>query len=260
VYASLGVAGHSQSAPAEVSPVFERYTEHARRVIFFARYEASVLGSSAIDTEHLLLGWLRETARTSGSLLKRAGLNAAEMRKQIESQVPAGPPMSTAVDIPLSPAAKRALQRAGEEADRGGSPAIDVDHVFLGLLGEPDTAAGRYLRSQGLHVDEVREDVRLALPSCAPAAAPRELPFEKLVHLLRTLDDRRVPHHVAAFRADAIRVEVARPEERWAVTFFADGHVGVDVFGLTAERHDESTLAALLHKLGEEPDDAGRPR
>jgi ATP-dependent Clp protease ATP-binding subunit ClpC len=40
--------------------VFERYTEKARRVIFFARYEASQFGSPRIETEHLLLALLRE--------------------------------------------------------------------------------------------------------------------------------------------------------------------------------------------------------
>ncbi len=40
--------------------VFERYTEKARRVIFFARYEASQFGSPCIETEHLLLGIMRE--------------------------------------------------------------------------------------------------------------------------------------------------------------------------------------------------------
>jgi len=40
--------------------MFERYTEAARRVIFFARYEASQYGSAVIDTEHLLLGLVRE--------------------------------------------------------------------------------------------------------------------------------------------------------------------------------------------------------
>ena len=39
--------------------MFERYTEKARRVIFFARYEASQFGSPYIETEHLLLGLLR---------------------------------------------------------------------------------------------------------------------------------------------------------------------------------------------------------
>ena len=40
--------------------MFERYTEKARRVIFFARYEASQFGSPEIHSEHLLLGLLRE--------------------------------------------------------------------------------------------------------------------------------------------------------------------------------------------------------
>jgi ATP-dependent Clp protease ATP-binding subunit ClpA len=40
--------------------MFERYTEKARRVIFFARYEASQFGSETIETEHLLLGLFRE--------------------------------------------------------------------------------------------------------------------------------------------------------------------------------------------------------
>ena len=40
--------------------MFERYTEKARRVIFFARYEASQFGSPYIESEHLLLGLIRE--------------------------------------------------------------------------------------------------------------------------------------------------------------------------------------------------------
>ena len=40
--------------------MFERYTEKARRVIFFARYEASQFGAPAIEPEHLLLGLMRE--------------------------------------------------------------------------------------------------------------------------------------------------------------------------------------------------------
>jgi len=40
--------------------MFEKYTEKARRVIFFARYEVSEHGASSIGTEHLLLGLLRE--------------------------------------------------------------------------------------------------------------------------------------------------------------------------------------------------------
>src|SRR6266513_2107943 len=49
--------------------VFERYTEKARRVIFFARYEASQYGSPYIETEHLLLGLMREDKALATSML-----------------------------------------------------------------------------------------------------------------------------------------------------------------------------------------------
>jgi len=39
--------------------MFERYSEKARRVIFFARYEASQFGSPVIGAEHLVLGLVR---------------------------------------------------------------------------------------------------------------------------------------------------------------------------------------------------------
>jgi ATP-dependent Clp protease ATP-binding subunit ClpC len=40
--------------------MFERYTETAERVIFAAVYIARRVGSPTIETEHLLLGLLRE--------------------------------------------------------------------------------------------------------------------------------------------------------------------------------------------------------
>jgi len=36
--------------------MFERYTEKARRLIFFGRFEASQFGGPFMETEHLLLG------------------------------------------------------------------------------------------------------------------------------------------------------------------------------------------------------------
>src|SRR5438045_2346995 len=65
--------------------MFERYTEKARRVIFFARYEASQFGSPCIETEHLLLGLLREDkVLTNRFLLSSA---AVESNKPMESSL-----------------------------------------------------------------------------------------------------------------------------------------------------------------------------
>ena len=45
--------------------MFERYTERARRSIFYARELVSVYGSMLIDTEHVLLGILRKIPMSS---------------------------------------------------------------------------------------------------------------------------------------------------------------------------------------------------
>ena len=75
--------------------MFERYTEKARRVIFFARYEASQFGSPCIETEHLLLALAayqqghhhvlerREFGQQGVNLPDKAQLPVAEIRKLI---------------------------------------------------------------------------------------------------------------------------------------------------------------------------------
>jgi hypothetical protein len=81
--------------------MFERFTEKARRAIFFARYEASQYGSPYIETEHLLLGLLREDR----TLLLRFALPESsidDIRAQIEKHVSAREYISTRVEIPLT--------------------------------------------------------------------------------------------------------------------------------------------------------------
>ena len=81
--------------------MFELYTEKARRVIFFARYEASQYGSPYIETEHLLLGLLRENKAVANWFL-RSQANIESIRKQIEAQMTVREKVSTSVDLPLS--------------------------------------------------------------------------------------------------------------------------------------------------------------
>jgi ATP-dependent Clp protease ATP-binding subunit ClpC len=64
--------------------MFERYTEKARRTIFFGRYEASEFGSPYIETEHLLLGLLREDKGLANRFLP-SGESVVSIRKKIES-------------------------------------------------------------------------------------------------------------------------------------------------------------------------------
>ena len=139
--------------------MFERYTEKARRVIFFARYEASQFGSPYIETEHLLLGLLREDKALTNRFL-RSHASVESIRKQIEAHTTIREKVSTSVDLPLSNECKRVLAYAAEEAHGLFQPHIGTEHLLLGLLREEKCFAAEILHERGLELAPVREEVR----------------------------------------------------------------------------------------------------
>jgi ATP-dependent Clp protease ATP-binding subunit ClpC len=137
--------------------MFERYTEKARRVIFFARYEASQFGSPFIETEHLLLGIIREDKRLTNRFRSQAAV--ASIRKQVENHTTAREKTSTSVDLPLTNESKQVLTYAKEEADELAHRHIGTEHLFLGLLREEKCFAAQILGEQGIRLAEAREDI-----------------------------------------------------------------------------------------------------
>jgi ATP-dependent Clp protease ATP-binding subunit ClpC len=139
--------------------MFERYTEKARRVIFFARYEASQFGSPVIEPEHLLLGLLREDKALTNRFL-RSHASVEAIRKQIEANTTVRDKVSTSVDLPLSNESKRVLAYAAEEAMRLSHKHIGTEHLLLGLLREEKCFAAAILLERGLKLEAVREDLK----------------------------------------------------------------------------------------------------
>ncbi len=138
--------------------MFERYTEKARRVIFFARYEASQFGSPYIETEHLLLGLLREDKALTNRFLRQHS-SVESIRKQIEGHTTIREKVSTSVDLPLSNECKRVLAYAAEEAERLGHKHIGTEHLLLGLLREEKCFAAEILHERGLRLANVRDEL-----------------------------------------------------------------------------------------------------
>ena len=132
--------------------MFERYTEDARRSLFFARYEASQLGGATIEPEHLLLGLVREPRLEA---LFPEGLE--QIRRSIAQQVQQRERLAASVEIPFSPATKKILTFASTEADALNQPDIRSEHLLLGILREEDSIAARYVRSAGVRLNAVRE-------------------------------------------------------------------------------------------------------
>lgn len=106
--------------------MFERYTEKARRVIFFARYEASRYGSPYIETEHLLLGLIRELKWLTTRLLPEG--SEESIRAQIAAGTPHRESTSTAIDLPLT---GRASEFSRTEQKRRNASLINISEASI---------------------------------------------------------------------------------------------------------------------------------
>src|SRR4051812_16023572 len=157
--------------------MFERYTERARRVLFFARYEASQLGSISIETEHLLLGLIREGKGLTSRIFARSHLSLDSIRKEIEGRTVFREKVATSVDIPFSADTKRVLQFAAEEADRLLHTYVGTEHLLLGILREERSVAASILFEKGMRLSSVREDIVQLLNEKTAPARPKETPL-----------------------------------------------------------------------------------
>src|ERR1700676_3533475 len=153
--------------------MFERYTEKARRVIFFARYEASQFGSPCIETEHLLLGLLREDKALANRFL-RSSASVESIRKQIEAHTTLREKVSTSVDLPLSHECKRVLAYGAEEAERLNHKHIGTEHLLLGLLREEKCFAADILHERGLRLTQVRDEIQRSSSEKVSSNRPNE--------------------------------------------------------------------------------------
>ena len=162
--------------------MFERYTEKARRVIFFARYEASEVGSPYIETEHLLLGLLREDKRLLVCLKIE---NTEAIRGEVDARSTKRRRISTSVDLPLTNESKRVLAYAAEEAERLQHRHIGSEHLLLGLLRETNCFAAEILLGHGAKLQTLREQLARRPPPIFPEfrALQRRPPVQETVEI-----------------------------------------------------------------------------
>lgn len=156
--------------------MFERYTEKARRVIFFARYEASQFGAPAIEAEHILLGLMREDKGLTNRFFRHAQASIESIRKEIEGRTILREKISTSVDLPLSAEAKRVLAYAAEESERLQHRHIGTEHLLLGLLREEKSVAAEILHERGLRLNSVREELMRSIAGERANAQKKETP------------------------------------------------------------------------------------
>jgi len=157
--------------------VFEKFNEKARRALFFARYEASKLGSRVIESEHVLLGILREGEETVAELFRRFHVKPDDVRREIEGERVFVERISSTAELPLSEEAKKILAYAAHEAESMLHPTVGSEHLLVGVLRVEGCVAMRVLVQHGFDVYSLREEVVAIARDRESAQQKKDLPF-----------------------------------------------------------------------------------
>jgi len=145
-----------------MSNKMERFTQRARRVLSLAQEEAERMQHSHIGTEHLLLGLMREEGGVAGRVLRELGLRQTQVEQLVEKLTNANKrPGVTRMD--LSPATKKVLELAVDEARRMGHHYIGTEHLLLGLVRHPEGVAMDVFKELRISPDEIRRQTRRVL-------------------------------------------------------------------------------------------------
>ncbi len=207
--------------------MFERYTEKARRVIFYARYETSQYGGLYIETEHLLLGLLREDFTDVHSLLP-AELSVEKVRNRVESEITARERISTSVEIPLSAASKRVLNIAALEAKKCGHRHVGTQHILLGLLCVEEGLAYQILREHEIDLTKLEERVRQMSPQVPSPSAAAGFDLKTMLDRLQPFDG-----------PDDFLIKLRSSNWQELREFFAENAVLVNADGKRLSGHSE---------------------
>jgi ATP-dependent Clp protease ATP-binding subunit ClpA len=135
------------------SSMFVRYTQNARRTIYFSRWEANHYEASKIEPEHITLSLLRDPW-ISKQFLK--DVCETDFRNELHL-APLDPNNDKkTVATPLSNAAKRILFNAGDTADAFLDPHIGNEHLLLGLLQEESSGPAKVFKEKSITPNDLR--------------------------------------------------------------------------------------------------------
>ncbi len=146
---------------------FDKFSEHARKVLTLAQEEAQRLNHNYIGTEHILLGLVREEEGIAAKVLAGMGVNVSKVRQAVEYLMGAGEkPVSGASG--LTTRAKKIIELAIDEARQMNHSYIGTEHLLLGIIREGEGAAYKVLQSLDVTQERTRAEIARVLSSGSP--------------------------------------------------------------------------------------------
>ena len=164
--------------------MYERFTDHARKAMQFANWEAHRCNHECLDTEHILLGLVKEGLGVAANVMKYLNIDPLKIRLEVEKIHPPGPGGKPMTDrpaqgvwsrlkaivleswrqqrldrLPLTAWAKKVLEDSIKESRNLNHNYVGTEHLLLGLLRTQEGVAAQVLVHLGLTLEDVREEV-----------------------------------------------------------------------------------------------------
>ena len=155
--------------------MWQKFTERARRAVFFAQEEAAKYGWNDVATEHLLMGLVRETDSIAIRALERMNVDPRHLRAEVERRLPRGEGHPGG-DMQLSSSARDAIDLAYKEARELDNSYIGTEHLLLGLLHEGKGLAARILTESGASLNDARRIVAAMQGVSVPKMVMQTMP------------------------------------------------------------------------------------
>ncbi len=133
----------------------QRFTEKAQEAIVAAQRATEEGRLSQLEPEALLLALLKQSDGVVPQVLLKLGVDPAAVRAEAEAEVERAPRLQYSAEPSVGGNLRKALQTAENEARQFGDEYVSTEHLLLGILGVPDSAAARLLARHNVTRDRV---------------------------------------------------------------------------------------------------------
>ncbi len=138
---------------------YERFTARAKNAMKHAHAEALRFNHEYIGTEHILLGLIKEGSGVAAEVLKKMGVDLRNARLEVEKLVKTGTDVLAVGRLPNSPQAKRAIERAVEQAQSFNHNYVGTEHLLLAIVQDPTCVASQALMNLGRRLEDIRDEI-----------------------------------------------------------------------------------------------------
>jgi ATP-dependent Clp protease ATP-binding subunit ClpA len=136
------------------------FSDRARKILSLAKQEAQHFNHEYIDTEHILLGFIKEGSGVGMTVLKNLNIDIGKLRRDVEKLMIKGPDMVALDKLQMEPRAKKVVEYAIEGARSLGHSYVGSEHLLLGLMYETKgSISAQVLKNHRLQYEQVRNEI-----------------------------------------------------------------------------------------------------